>query len=309
MTLAITKRESDEVVLSGRNYGLRSLRGYSLVELLIVNALTLTLVTALFAATADLIATAAVSSAQSDQAMRGRQVVRFIEQALTTAQMPPEWLVDDAGTWSQAGWQTPSPICRPPDAISQSRRWGGVDVIEMTSLSCIAEGDARWGLYVEQITVCPDDCGAEAGYVISPMPCSGAAPGITGETQWQVLWQADMNRPTYCDIGWPWGRLQRLLLTDRSGGASIEGVPTLRFQSVSRGPTYAWQQAETLVAGIADWQPRMTVAAPFRKVSVGDKTATLQLLTVAMAVIPTADTHGLQDLRITRLLLPPDRGP
>jgi len=31
-------------------------------------------------------------------------------------------------------------------------------------------------------------------------------------------------------------------------------VPELRIQSLTQGPEYGWGSAETLVAGIADWQ-------------------------------------------------------
>ena len=280
-------------------------QGFSLVELLIVNALALSLLAALFAATAELISAATVSSALGDQGVRARQVIHFIERAVAAARMPAEWSRGDTAALTDPGWQTPSPICTPPETGSPSARWGGIDVIEMIDLPCIAKGDATWGLYIEQIQECPQDCGGEAGYVISPVPCSGTAPGITGKTLWQVVWQANMNRPPHCDTGWPWGRLQRLLLTDRSGGASIEGVPTLRFQSVSRESAYTWQQAETLVAGIAAWQPRMTPTPVSQKALDGVDTATAQLLTVGMSVIPAHDARGLGDLRITRLLLPP----
>jgi hypothetical protein len=304
MTLSTAQCERGGVALPTRDEGLRSLRGYSLVELLIVNALALTLVAAVFAATADLIATAAVSSAQSDQAMRARQVVRFIEQALVSARMPAEWLGSDAGTWSHAGWQTPSPICTPPDEVSPGRRWGGVDVIKATDLPCIATGDATWGLYVEQIRVCPEDCGAGAGYVISPSPCSGAVPGISEQTQWRVAWQSHMDRPPQCNSGWPWGRVERVLLTDRTGRSSIEGLPTLRFQSVSGEMAYKWLQAETLVAGITDWHPAMIAIPPPARLAAAADASTLKLLAVAMAVTPSRGAHGVPLLSVTRSLLP-----
>jgi len=304
MTLSIAQCERSGVALPTRDEGLRSLRGYSLVELLIVNALALTLLAALFAATADLIATAAVSSAQSDQAMRARQVMRFIEQALSSARMPAEWLGGDAGTWSHAGWQTPLPICTPLDEVSPGRRWGGVDVIKATDLSCIAAGDATWGLYVEQIRVCPEDCGAGAGYVISPSPCSGATPSISEHTHWRVAWQFNMDRPPQCNSGWPWGRVDRVLLTDRTGRSSIEGLPTLRFQSVSGAGGYKWRQAETLVAGITDWQPKVITIPPPADLATGAEDATLKLLAVAMGVTPSQGMQGVPLLSVTRSLLP-----
>ena len=304
MTLSIAQCERGGVALPARDEGIRLLRGYSLVELLIVNALALTLVAALFAATADLIATAAVSSAQSDQAVRARQVVRFIEQALTSARMPAEWLGGDAGTWSHAGWQTPLPICTPPDEVSPGRRWGGVDVIKARDLPCIATGDATWGLYVEQIRVCPEDCGVGAGYVVSPSPCSGAVPSISEQTQWRVAWQSHMDRPPQCNSGWPWGRVERALLTDRTGRSSIEGLPTLRFQSVSGAEGYQWRQAETLVAGITDWQPKMIAIPPPANLATGAEDVTLKLLAVAMGVTPNQVTHGVSLLSVTRSLLP-----
>lgn len=282
----------------------QNVQGFSLVELLIVNALALSLSAALFAATADLIATATVSSVQSDQAMRARQAVQFIEQALTSARMPAEWLRGDAGARIHAGWQTPLPICTSPDNVSPGRRWGGVDVIKAADLSCIAAGDATWGLYVEQIRVCPENCDAGSGYVISPSPCSGAVPNISEQTQWRVTWQSHMDRPPHCSSGWPWGRVERLLFTDRTGRSSIEDLPTLRFQSVSGATAYEWRQAETLVAGITDWQPKIITIPSPEHLAAGANEAILKLLMVAMAVTPSKGALEAKDLNITRLILP-----
>lgn len=303
---AVRVKSSGGGVLA-KGHGERPAMGYSLVECLLVNALALALVAALFAATADLIAAARASSALSDQAMRARQVIHFIEQLLVPARMPAEWLNGKATTGASPVWHTPSPICEPPETISSAPRWGGVDVIEMDveDLPCVAAGDAEWGLYIEQIRVCPHDCGVEAGYVIRPTPCLGTIPVINREMQWRVQWQGNMGRPADCDTGWPWGRLQRILLTDRSGEAGIEGIPTLRMQSVSRKPTYQWQRAETLVAGIARWQPKMISAWVSRNMADGVAEVALQLLSVGLTVLPDHGAQGPKDLHVSRLLLPP----
>jgi len=304
MTLSIANSKEGDIAWPDGDYGFRCLQGYSLVELLIVNALTLTLVAALFAAAADLLYTAAASSAQSDQAMRARQVMRFIEQTLATARMPPEWASSADSIIMEEGWRTPAPICLSPSAAGSSGRWGGIDVIEMTGLPCIGESDATWGLYVEQIRACPRDCGTEPGYVISPSDCVGHLAPINTETEWQVTWQANMDRPDRCRPGWPWGRLQRVLLTDRSGHASVEGVPTLRFQALSDDSAYKWQPAETLVAGVADWQPKLDSASSFSLVNDGVDVNPMQLLSLRLAVLPGSAEDDLAALRVARLLLP-----
>ena len=113
-----------------------------------------------------------------------------------------------------------------------------------------------------------------------------------------------MSQPTHCDAGWPWGRLQRLLLTDRSGENSIEGVPTLRLQSLSRASTYQWQQAETLVAGIADWQPTLITAASAQHYANEGREAAHYLLAVDLSVTSGHAADKAQDLRVARLLFP-----
>ena len=290
--------------LPERDTDARPHQGYSLVECLVVNALALSRVAGLFAATADLIAAARATSVLSDRAMRARQVIQFIEQAVASARMPAEWLMNDEISLSSQGWHRPSPLCASPETISGSPQWGGIDVIDTASLPCFALTDPIRGLYIEQIQPCPHNCGARAGYVISPTTCSGKSPTINRLTQWQVKWGPDMSQPAHCDAGWPWGRLQRLLLTDRSGENSIEGLPTLRLQSLSRASTYQWQQAETLVAGIADWQPTLiTVASAQHYASEGHEAAHY-LLAVDLSVTSDHVADKTQDLRVTRLLFP-----
>ena len=279
-------------------------QGFSLVECLVVNALALILVAGIFAATADLITTARATAALSDQAVRARQVIRFVEQALLSARMPAQWVGSDEEALSLPGWHTPSAVCESPVTSGSLWRWGGIDVIQMTDFPCIAKGDGKWGLYIEQIEACPEDCGHQAGYVISPQTCSGPSTLINRETQWQVEWQANMNLPPHCDTGWPWGRLQRRLLSDRSAEASVEALPTLRLQSLATASPYRWHRAETLIAGIAQWHPRLVPAASGENRAAVVDEPQRWFLSLGLTVTPDAATPGLEDLRVVRLLSP-----
>ncbi|MEL0136745.1 MAG: hypothetical protein VW806_04690 [Halieaceae bacterium] len=278
--------------------------GFSLASCLIANALGLALIAGLFAATTDLLGAARASSARSDQAMRARQVIRFMEHAMVTARMPTEWLTPLDTLLASQGWHTPSPLCESPEGMQPQLNWGGVDVVAMAELPCVAFTGARWGLYIEQVQVCPTDCGTRSGYVISPVDCGDLNPVIHRETQWLVRWQDNMNQPEHCNRGWPWGRLERLLLSDRNAEAGIEGVPTLRLQSLSARSAYHWQQAETLVANVAGWEPAMLlVPVPSEDLDEVDR-AGPRLLSVGFTVIPDQGANALPVLRLRRLLLP-----
>ena len=278
--------------------------GFSLVSCLVVNALALALLAGLFAASADLIGAARASSALSDQAMRARQVIRFIEHAMASAHMPAEWLTDAEALQAPQGWTAPSPICQPLDTVSPRLRWGGVDVVAMAEVPCVVAGDAEWGLYIEQVHTCPANCGTEAGYVVSPVDCVELNPLIQPNTQWRVAWQENMDPPAHCNAGWPWGRLERMLLSDRSAETSIEASPTLRLQSVVRELPYRWQPSETLVAGIAGWRPAVfpSSRAPHELGEMDP--AALHVLSMGFGVIPDQGAAVLPVLRLRRLLFP-----
>jgi hypothetical protein len=98
--------------------------------------------------------------------------------------------------------------------------------------------------------------------------------------------------------------VDRVLLTDRTGRSSIEGLPTLRFQSVSAAMTYKWRHAETLVAGITDWQPTMIAIPPPVHFAAGADDSTVKLLAVAMSVAPGRGARGVPLLSVIRSLLP-----
>jgi len=279
-------------------------QGFSLVECLVVNALALVLVAGLFAATAGLVVTAQTTAALSDQAVRARQVIRFVEQSLLSARMPAKWVGGDEDALFLPGWHTPSAVCEPPITSGSLWRWGGINVIQMTDFPCVARGDGMWGLYIEQIEACPEDCGHQAGYVISPQTCSGPSPLVNQETQWQVEWQANMDVPAHCDTGWPWGRLQRRLLSDRSAEASVEALPTLRLQSLATTLPYRWYRAETLIAGIAQWHPRLIPSASSEDSADGVDAPRPWFLSLGLTVMPDDVAPGLKDLRVVRLLSP-----
>ena len=284
--------------------GKRYAGGFSLVSCLVVNALALALLAGLFAASADLIGAAHASSALSDQAMRARQVIRFIEHAMASAHMPPEWLSDSGAIQAPQGWTAPSPICQPPETVSPRLEWGGVDVVAMAEVPCVVAGDAQWGLYIEQVHICPENCGAGAGYVISPVDCVEQNPLIQPDIQWRVAWQENMDPPAHCDAGWPWGRLERMLLSDRSAQTSIEASPTLRLQSVGRELPYRWQPSETLVAGIAGWRPAVFPSPSTSQALGGIDPTAVHVLSMGFGVIPDQGAAVLPVLRLKRLLFP-----
>jgi len=229
--------------------------GFSLVECLITNALILVMIGALISASLDVVATTQLSAERSDQSLRLRQLRHYLDATVATARMPPEWLSQKSTVTAATPWQTPAAPCESPSAVPAREKWGGVDLINLDEAPCVPGGSTGQGLYVERVLPCPSHCEPGPGYRVVPSQChTRQLAEIASESLWRVDWQPNLSPPQNCPEGTAWGRLDRLIVSYRAASHSGSAVPELRIQSLTQGPEYGWGSAETLVAGIADWQ-------------------------------------------------------
>ena len=111
------------------------------------------------------------------------------------------------------------------------------------------------GLYVERVLPCPRHCEPGPGYRVVPAQChTGQLDETASGFLWRVDWQPHLSRPEHCPEGTAWGRIERLIISYRAASRSGSAESELRIQSLTQGAEYQWGSAETLVAGITDWQ-------------------------------------------------------
>ena len=95
--------------------------GFSIVACLIANTLALSMLSALFAASAELVATTYFSGERMDQGIRLRQVNRYLDSVLAMAQMPREWRQPKAASSAPPQWRAPSAPCSLPESLTEGQ--------------------------------------------------------------------------------------------------------------------------------------------------------------------------------------------
>ena len=229
--------------------------GFSLVECLIANALILVMISALISASLDVVVATQLGAERSDQSLRLRQLRHYLDATVATARMPPEWSPQQSTVKVSSSWQTPAAPCESPSVVPAREQWGGVDLIDLDEAPCVPGTSTGQGLYVERVLPCPRHCEPGPGHRVVPAQCHAerldeAASG----SLWRVDWQQHLSPPEHCPEGTAWGRIERLIISYRAASHSGTTAPELRIQSLTQGPEYGWGSAETLVAGITDWQ-------------------------------------------------------
>lgn len=229
--------------------------GFSLVECLIANALILVMISALISASLDVVVTTQLGAERSDQSLRLRQLRHYLDATVATARMPLEWSSQQSTATREQPWQTPAPPCESPSVVPAREQWGGVGLIDLDEVPCVPGTSTGQGLYVERVLPCPMHCELGPGYRVVPAQChverlDEAASG----SLWRVDWQQHLSPPENCPEGTTWGRIERLIISHRAASNSGGAAAELRIQSLIQGPDYGWGSAETLVAGLADWQ-------------------------------------------------------
>ena len=289
--------------------------GFSLVECLIGNALALALVSLLVSVSADVIATVRLAAERSDQSLRLRQVHRFLDTALLTAKMPADWIVNAVESVPSSQWQSPADPCVSPAALGDRSQWGGLTIIDLANTPCLPGATAGYGLYVERVIPCPQDCKQRSGYRVMPADCQTHQWGeVRTNRQWRAEWQDVLSHPAGCPGHAPWGRVERLLLSHRAAADASHSQSELRLQLMASGPEYRWTPAETLVTGIQDWQisqfelpvllPPLTAKTAYDSSPVPVDQSPRYLLQLTLSAASHHFQHQLPPMPSTRVLVP-----
>ena len=278
-------------------------RGLSLTELLISQTLTLLIVSSLMSMTAGLFAASQDAATRSDQALRARQALDFIA-AKAHASHRLMALTDVLEVSAEnAVWAQPQGPCIPPDTSMPMHLWGGVEVLDAVTESCLAGSVEGSALFLERVVPCPTACGSHAGYFVFDEDCSPLV---------EQAWRTSSAHPAPCAEDARWGRLERLLVFLSHDTESVDGVPALKLLEPLNATPFRWGPAETLVAGVTDWQLSFLPASSgadggTEALETGAPTALARsALTVALwvsGVLSGAQSSLSQPLYVTRTLL------
>ena len=298
------------------SYG-RRLIGFSLVECLVANALTLLLLTALMGASLEVVATARLAAARTDQVIQLRQLNRYLDGVLARARMPTAWHAAGQGNGAMLATRYTADPCLAPDLVAPKAVWGGWSVVRLVEHPCISAGAAEQGLYIEMVSECPEHCAAGAGYVIYPDGCltdSGAFdPALV---RWRARWQRTTAMLEHCPEGKHWARLERQMITYRKTLGDSARPPELRLQTLTAEGEHSWSVAEVLIENVRDWRitpievPMASAAATSEPVdseanpqSGSLQRAHLSAQALSFEVVSASSPH-LNPLSTTRLLVP-----
>ena len=289
--------------------------GFSLVECLIANVLILVMISALISASLDVVVATRLGAERSDQSLRLWQLRHSLDATVATARMPPEWLNQASTRTTLSPWQRPAAPCESPVTAMAREQWGGVDLIDLNKAPCVPGVSTGPGLYVERVLPCPMQCKQGPGYRVAPARCHVEQPNEADSGGlWRVDWQENLSSPENCPEGTAWGRLERLIISYRTAAHLGNTAPELRMQSLTEGPEYGWSSAETLVAGISDWQVTRINGFPAPSTGSSEAEAALGAITegvplgayfqLGFSVISLDSPFSVPPLRVSQLLLP-----
>ena len=290
-----------------------SLSGFSVVACLISNALALSMLSALFAASAELVAAGHLAAERMDQGIRLRQVNRYLDSVLSMAQMPRKWRQPKAASSAPPRWRAPSDPCSLPESSGGRGEWGGVNIIRLDDAPCLPGKAQGLGLYIETIYPCPDACERGAGYALAPEDCIlSMTDGGAITARWRAQWQQSLTSLEGCPPGTPWARLERLVLSHRSTGPS-GGSDQLRAQRLAGKTGTRWTPGEVLVGDVVAWRLVMlsvyphhdeTVLVAGPQLEAADVTpAAVQYPQLSFSVAPSAKSSQ-PEMTAVRLLVP-----
>jgi len=245
-----------------------SVSGFSIVACLIANTLALSMLSALFAASADLVAMMHFAGERMDQGIRLRQVNRYLDSVLAMAHMPEEWRQPKVASPAPTQWRAPSAPCSLPESLGDVGEWGGVSVIRLDEARCLPGRAEGLGLYIETIYPCPDACERGAGYALAPDNCTVATTDDGAMTvRWRAQWQQSLTSLEGCPPGTPWARLERIVLSHRSTGPAGSSNQ-LREQRLAGENGTRWTPGEVLVSDVIAWRLVMLSVYPDNEMTV-----------------------------------------
>jgi hypothetical protein len=272
------------------------------------------MLSALFAASAELVATIHFAGERMDQGIRLRQVNRYLDSVLAMAQMPKGWRQREAAWPAPPQWRVPSAPCALPESLGDVGEWGGMSVIRLDEAPCLPGKAQGSGLYVEAIYPCPDACERGAGYALAPNGCTvsttddGAMP-----VRWRAQWQQSLTSLEGCPPGTPWARLERIVLSHRSTGPAGSSSQ-LREQRLAGETGTRWTPGEVLVSDVVAWRLVMLSVYPDTGMTVlpehpqfdlaNAPLPAVQYPQLSFAVAPAAGSSQ-PEMTAVRLLVPP----
>ena len=245
-----------------------SVSGFSMVACLIANTLALSMLSTLFAASVELVATIHTAGERMDQGIRLRQVNRYLDSVLAMAQMPREWRQPKAASSVPPQWRVPSAPCSLPESLGGVGEWGGVSVIRLDEAPCLPGKAQGSGLYIETIYPCPDACEPGAGYALAPDDCAVSTTDDDAmPVRWRAQWQQRLTFLEGCPPGTPWARLERIVLSHRSSGPAGSSNQ-LREQRLAGENGTRWTPGEVLVSDVVAWHLVMLSVYPDNEMTV-----------------------------------------
>lgn len=290
--------------------------GMSLVECLVANALTLTLLVFLMATGAQLMQSVNVAAARADQQLRLHQLGGFLDSALGYAGLPPSWQ-NDSRLFAEDALAAIalSDPCTGPESAGYRDEWGGVALIDTARSDCFPGGTVQTGLYIETVRPCPEACAADEGYVLVPAGCDGGEVLEQQRSAWRAQWQSDRSTLPGCADAATWGALDRLFLVYRRASDVPDSSPALRLQTPVSSADYRWGAAEVLIEGVARWtvsRAELPLPSAIREAVDGRReplphhvTERLSAFRAEMAVAADAETSGGALLSASKLLVWP----
>ena len=295
----------------------RPLIGFSLVECLVANALTLLLLTALLGSSLEVIATVSLAAARTDQVIQLRQLNRYLDGALARAGMPTAWRAAVQSDGAMLPMRHTADPCLAPDLMEPKPVWGGWSVVKLAEHPCISAGAAEQGLYIEMVNECPEHCAEGAGYVIYPDGClAGSGAFDPALVRWRAHWQRTTATLEHCPEGTPWARLDRQMITHRKTLGDSTRPPELRLQTLTADGGQRWTAAEVLIENVRDWRitpvevPMASAATTSGSLDSGADAQSVSMQTTHLSAqalsfeVVSASIPHLKPLNTTRLLIP-----
>ena len=223
--------------------------GMSLVECLVASALALSLLTGIAMIAAELITATQATERRTDQVTRSGQLITFIEQMVTTAGLPSQWPQPVAASLPH-GASSVDP-CIPPSVRGASTTWGGVWIVDLTTLDCLHFNDGGQGLYIEHVARCGDICPQQA---LLPLVCTKHQGALSSHTGWFIGEWEGVAADRDCLEQFGWGSLTRTLIYHRLRVATRERRSDLAMRQALPEKGNQWGAVEALIEGVTIWE-------------------------------------------------------
>jgi len=271
--------------------------GMSLVECLVASALALSLLTGIAMIAVELITATQATERRSDQVMRAGQLLAFLEKMARTAGLPSQW-PQPAAALSPHGVSSVDP-CTPPSVRGVSTTWGGIWIVDLSTLDCIHLTDGGQGLYIERVERCGDVCPQQA---LLPLVCTKHQAALPPHTGWFVGEWEGGRADRECLEQFGWGSISRTLIYHRPRVATRERRGDLAMRQAFPEKGDQWGTAEALIEGVAMWELGYVQLADLPALTEGAHTP---VVTVAIGPARGETAAPEELIQLSRTLITP----